>query len=243
MKSRLVARDRLSDADRAAMLSLLQTQFQGVTESSFTADLAEKSWALLIADDDGRLTAFTTLDLYPSAFDGRRVWVVYSGDTVVHPANWHSHSLMQAWWPCILALQAAYRAEPLYWMLISSGFRTYRYLPALARSFYPRRDHPIPAKMNSLMNHLAAERFGSGYDPARGIIRPRALYPLRPDLAAVPEARNADPDVAFFLAANPGHAVGEELLCLAEVTPNNLTPLGQRVVARAILPQIEGLPG
>jgi hypothetical protein len=242
MKSLLVSRSRLSEVDKSAMRDLLQSQFEGVTACSFDGDLAEKSWAILLKDDAGALTAFTTLDLYASRFQGRLVWVVYSGDTVVHPSNWHSHSLMQAWWPCILALQNAHDAKPLYWMLISSGFRTYRYLPAFAHEFYPRVGHPTPPEMQALMDHLAVERFASGYDGVNGIVRPRAIYPLRSDLAAIPQERLTDPDITFFLERNPGHAEGEELMCLAEVTPENLTPLGRRVVARAIPPEIIGLP-
>jgi hypothetical protein len=30
--------------------------------------------------------------------------------------------------------------------------------------------------------------------------------------------------VAFFLSRNPGHAAGDELVCLTELSPANLTP-------------------
>jgi hypothetical protein len=35
--------------------------------------------------------------------------------------------------------------------------------------------------------------------------------------------------VAFFLEKNPGHGQGDELVCLAEVSPTNLTRAGLRL--------------
>jgi hypothetical protein len=39
-----------------------------------------------------------------------------------------------------------------------------------------------------------------------------------------------DPHVACFAARNPGHARGDELACLCELTESNLTRAGRRMV-------------
>ena len=43
--------------------------------------------------------------------------------------------------------------------------------------------------------------------------------------------RLRDPQVAFFARMNPGHARGDELACLTELSRANLTRAGQRMVA------------
>ncbi len=53
-------------------------------------------------------------------------------------------------------------------------------------------------------------------------------------MADVTEQRLGDPHVEFFVRANPGHADGDELVCLTELTPTNLTPAGRRMVGREI---------
>jgi hypothetical protein len=117
-----------------------------------------------------------------------------------------------------------------YWLLLTSGFRTYRFLPVFWREFFPSRDRPTPGAMQELIDQLARERFGDAYDPARGIVRFPRPQRLRPALAALPAGRVADPHVAFFLTRNPGH--GDELVCVTELTEANLTAAGRRMVGR-----------
>jgi hypothetical protein len=46
----------------------------------------------------------------------------------------------------------------------------------------------------------------------------------------VPAARTTDAHVEFFLRANPGHAAGDELVCVTELCDANLTLAGRRMV-------------
>jgi hypothetical protein len=81
------------------------------------------------------------------------------------------------------------------------------------------------------MDALARARFGSRYDAVRGIVRAGPEhYRLREELSEVPRRRLADPDVQFFVDANPGHAAGDELCCLAPLTRENFTPAAWRVI-------------
>jgi hypothetical protein len=56
---------------------------------------------------------------------------------------------------------------------------------------------------------------------------------LKPHLAAVPDGRADNPHVRFFLERNPGHASGDELVCLTELSDANLTAAGVRMVRGA----------
>jgi hypothetical protein len=232
MKARLIARERLSDRDREEMLALLRTQFTGVTRESFAADIEAKNWVILLREDAGDLLGFSTLDLSRRSFEGEATWVVFSGDTVIDPSAWQRGCLAQVWWPSILELQRRHGAEPLYWLLISSGYRTYRLLPALAQRYYPTHEGPTPAREGRLLAQLAVERFGAQYDRASGVVHPSNPYRLRGGLSGIPAERMADPAVAFFACRNPGHEQGDELVCLARVAPDNLTALGRRLAGR-----------
>ena len=53
---------------------------------------------------------------------------------------------------------------------------------------------------------------------------------LRPHLAGIPPQRMDDPHVAFFVRRNPGHIRGDELACLCELSEDNLTRAGRRMV-------------
>ena len=66
------------------------------------------------------------------------------------------------------------------------------------------------------------------FTDANGIVRFRNATPLRRGVAEITEERLRDPLIAFFARANPGHANGDELACITEVPPANLTPAGTR---------------
>ncbi len=223
------SRAALTPADRAEMLKLLENHFDGVSEVQFARDLSEKDWALRIVRD-GRLVGFSTLQLYATRHAGRRVNVIYSGDTIMAAEAWGSPVLSRAWIALVRALQATRPAEPWYWLLLSSGFRTYRFLPVFWREFWPRHGADPSVSHAALISALARERFGRCYDELAGVVRFAHPQRLRGPLAVIPDGKADDPHVRFFLERNPGHAAGDELVCLTELSDDNLTATGRRMV-------------
>lgn len=228
MRGRLVRRDELTEADREAMYGLLCSHFAGVTRERFAADLAEKSWALLLEDEEG-LRGFSTLLLYESAPGEETCTVVYSGDTIVDPSAWGSAALPRCWIAAVRRLRELHPQGRLWWLLLTSGFRTYRFLPVFWRDFWPRHDAPMPPEVRARLDWLAREKLGPLYQETEGVVRFAEPQRLAGDLAEVPVGRLADPHVAFFLEKNPGWEGGDELVCLTEIAEENLTAAGRRM--------------
>ncbi|MGF1498014.1 MAG: hypothetical protein ACFB8W_14500 [Elainellaceae cyanobacterium] len=229
MDSQLVRVQDLSAGDRAEMYHLLQQHFQGVRVDVFQADLSEKNWAILLRDGNRALKGFSTILLYDTVFAGIPLSVVYSGDTIVDPSAWSSTALARSWIDAINLLKQGVTTRQLYWLLISSGYRTYRFMPTFWREFYPRHDAPTPSHVQRLIDRLAMEKFGDRYDPTAGVVRLSHPHTLRGKLRGVPDERRANPHVQFFAARNPGHCWGDELVCLTEVCEENLTRAGRRM--------------
>jgi len=217
VNGRWMERGALTERQRAQMLALMQTHFEGIMPDQFATDLAEKDGAVLLEDDAGRVCGFSTLQVYDSA--AASVRVAYSGDTIVEHAARNSPALAQTW----IATARHLGAE--YWLLITSGFRTYRFLPVFWREFWPRYGAPGPVP---LLDALARERFGNRY--ANGVVRFASPQRLRGAAAEIPAGRRTDPHIAFFATQNPGWARGDELVCLCELSEANLTPAGERMV-------------
>jgi hypothetical protein len=226
----IVARTELPASRRAEMFALLQNHFHGVTPEQFARDLAEKNWIVLILRGN-RLVGFSTLHIYETSFESAPVSVVYSGDTIVAPEAWGSTALARGWIAAVNQLRARYPRGKCYWLLLTSGFRTYRFLPAFWREFFPRFDAATPSGLRRLRDQLAAERFGAQYDSAAGLVRFRHPQQLRGELKSIPAGRLDDPHIAFFAANNPGHGSGDELVCLTELAETNLTAAGRRMVS------------
>jgi len=225
----LVPRAELADTTHEEMFRLLADHFTGVSRDQFERDLNKKNWVILL-EREGALTGFSTLAVYETSFAGEPVSVVYSGDTIVSREGWGSTALSRTWIASVNELRIQYPRGPYYWLLLTSGFRAYRFLPLFWREFYPRFDAVTPVVAKKLIDHLAGEQFGWQYDGDRGIVRFERPQRLIRELAAVPEGRATNPHVAFFCARNPRHSEGDELVCLTELTEDNLTAAGRRMV-------------
>ena len=225
----------LTGGERRRMRALLAAYFAHVEPRVFERDLAEKEWVIQLKDiDTHELKGFSTLMRLYALVDGRRVTAFFSGDTIVDRACWTEAALPRHFARHAFALAAAERRDapdaPVYWFLISSGYKTYRSLPLFFREFYPTYAVPTPTATRRLIDAFGALKFPREYDPGSGIIRPAHRTPLRAGVGDIEPRLMSNPHIAFFAAANPGHRAGDELACLTALDPDNLTPAGRRML-------------
>jgi hypothetical protein len=222
----------VSPTQRSHMYTLLATYFSNVTRSQFEADLAEKEWVILLADaTSGQIQGFSTLMRLNVSVAGQAVVAFFSGDTIIHHDYWGEVALPQIWGRHVFSLAELSGTEArVFWFLISSGYKTYRFLPVFFREFYPHFQTPTPPFFKHTLDVLAQLKFPGQFDPTTGIIRLAHAAPLRAGVAEVTARRLQDPHVAFFVKANPGYARGDQLACLVELTQANLTPAGRRML-------------
>jgi hypothetical protein len=232
LQGRVVERTAVDAALGERMFALLAGHFTGVERSTFGDDLSAKSAVILLEDEDRVLRGFSTLHVYRTCAPGRPVTIIYSGDTIVDRTCWGSHTLAKTWIQCVRQAAAAVATE-VYWLLITSGYRTYRFLPVFFRAFYPRFDEPTPPDDQALLDAIARERFGWRYDSATGIVRLPRPQVLAGELLDVPSGRTSDAHVAFFLERNAGFVAGDELVCLTRIHDGNLTAAGRRMAGIA----------
>jgi hypothetical protein len=210
------------------MLRLMQAHYEGVSEPQFRADLSSKQWAILLYDET-RLCGFSTQVAFDFPHEGRQTRILFSGDTIIDKQHWGSLALPIAWGRLMLSLHSADPETELFWLLTSKGYKTYRFLPVFFHEFYPCFCSPTPVFEKALLDRVALQRFGTRYDAIGGVLRvdPGAQR-LRDGVAELDLRRLRDPHVAFFQRQNPGHARGEELVCLARFHPDNLKPYIRR---------------
>jgi hypothetical protein len=216
-------------AETREMFALYSSYFDAASEAAFLDDLAEKDYVIVLRDAAGRIRGFSTgkvIDLAPSGFPAR---AVFSGDTIIHHENWGEQTLPLAFAEYTGGIKAQRPDQPLYWFLITKGYRTYRYLALFFHEYFPRWDRPAPPEIQRLLDTLASARFGAAYCPGTGLIHyPSSRGHLRGPWADVREAMRRKPEVRFFLERNPGYIHGDELACLAELSATNVRPIALR---------------
>jgi hypothetical protein len=239
LHSRIVATSEISRAEAGEMFAIFAKHYDCVTPEKFLTDLAEKDCVLMLRDECGRICGFSTQKILRVSVGGVRVRAVFSGDTIVDRAHWGEQELGRCWCRYVSAIYAEQPDFPLYWFLISKGYRTYLYLPLFFERFYPNYEAPTPEFEHRVLDAVATAKFPFNYRPEAGVIEfTQSQGQLKPHLAEIPQRRLGQPHVRFFLERNPRFASGCELACLAEISPSNMKLFAARIMQQPSVPGI-----
>lgn len=232
LNGRLVRAPDVTDSERNDMFSLMETYYEHMDRSVFDADLDEKQWVILLQDPSHSVVhGFSTQMILDLAVDDRPVRALFSGDTIVDHEYWAQNPLAQVWGQFALSLIDANCSAQLYWLLITKGYKTYRFLPVFFHEFYPCFDGPTPAWASRVIDALVRHKYPTAYNSGAGIVRADLFgCRLRSEVAEITNRRLRDPHIRFFAEKNPCHARGDELCCIAPLTRENFTTAAYRVI-------------
>lgn len=221
VKASVLSATKLERSDLTAMYAIFSRYYEGVSWEQFLADLAEKSDVIVLRDaTNGRVCGFSTLLVRRFDSDGREVLGVFSGDTILEQSHWGSPALGIQFLAYLWRLKLKHPLTPVYWFLISKGYKTYLLMANNFRTHYPNVARPVPAFEKGLMDRFYTAKFGAAYSSPEGVLRfgdescrlKSAVAPITDEL------RREVPRIAFFERANPGWERGEELACVARMT-------------------------
>lgn len=234
IQSRIVSVAKLAPGDARTMYEIFARHYDCVSLEQFLIDLSEKDCVLMLRNANDAICGFSTQKVFRVTVGGTAVRAVFSGDTIVDRAYWGEQELGRCWCRYVSSVYWEEPDVPLYWFLISKGYRTYLYLPLFFESFYPNCETPTPAFEQRVLDTLASAKFPDHYRPESGLIEfPQSQGQLKPHLAEIAARRLRDPQVRFFLKRNPGYAAGHELACLAEISPSNMKLFAGRILGQA----------
>lgn len=227
-ETRVTTPQELSHVDRNAMFSVMQSHYEHVDRDAFESDLSEKQWVITTAIPGEGIVGFTTLDLWTCNLDGRILQALYSGDTAFIPEMWGSNKWVRTW--CRHATCVTSELDgPVYWLLLTATHRTYEFLPAFFREFYPAEGRDTPPVVLRRMEAFLRPRFPDEFDLERGIVKLRRKRPVKQERLS--NARQGlDSDIArYFCHRNPGYLDSDFLVCMTELSEHNYTRVGRRL--------------
>ena len=218
------------ESDKQHMYALYCKYFTNTDFGRFYGDMNEKDW-VIIQRHHGEIVGFSTHKLIPLMVNGHKKLFLFSGDTLIDQKYRAKSTLAGSFGHLLLYLIKEYPQAPLYWFLISKGFRTYRFLPVYFRLFFPVWNALTPPEYQILLNTVAAHRFGSAFLPGKGLISFGGKKDkLKTEMSEIPPSREKDPHVLFFMKTNPGYRDGDELACITDITRENLNEYAWRVI-------------
>lgn len=221
-----------------AMWALFETYYADVTREHFEQDLREKDHVIVLrCVADGSLQGFSTITTFERRVQGRRVVGIFSGDTIIAKEFWRQTALQRAFLSYVMRVKIRNPHLPVYWFLISKGFRTYLLMAKNFPEYWPRHDRPTPAWQAAIIDDFARYRYPEAWVPELGILHfDKPAGRLRQRMAPVDDAARAVPEVCFFEERNPRHAEGDELCCIGRINgllwTSYMSKLGRRLVSR-----------
>lgn len=220
--SKTIKISSLREVQIEEMFNLFEIFYENVQFERFKHDLLEKTRIIIMLDSGKRIQGFSTLFDFDFLHKGKNYRILFSGDTIIAPDYWGTSALTMEFLKNIILLKIKYPTRPVWWFLISKGYKTYLLLANNFMNYYPRFDKKTPHEYSALIQGLSEKLYPGKYNKKTGVIdfhvedheRLRAtIAPITEDLI------NKYPKIKFFQKKNPDWNKGCELACIGEINP------------------------
>ncbi|MCB9688295.1 MAG: hypothetical protein H6735_24870 [Alphaproteobacteria bacterium] len=202
-----------------AELTRMYREVADMSADDFAASVAAKDFAVAMRDESGEVvgTLVAAWTQVPHPRTGSPAWLLGVHHTSIRPA-WRGKNVVQ-----VSGLQLLFRHRmrhplaPTYWLFDTFSWHSYL---GMARNFpasWPTAARPSFPPDEAAIVRAAMAVYPEAWDEAAGVLRWGGRK-LRESEAVPPAERVAsDPDIGFFVAANPGYVQGDCLVCLASL--------------------------
>lgn len=206
------------------MFNVFTKYYNNVDFEVFKKDLADKDSVFLLKDSKTKdIKGFSTIKSINISYEGKDVRGVFSGDTVVEKEYWGQGTLGVAFLKYLFMEKLKKPFQPLYWYLISKGYKTYLLMANNFSVHYPRYEKTTPKKEQFFIDEFSRSIYGDHYDLERGVISFSKVETVTKDclkesITPITEELLTNKRINFFANKNPDWSNGDELSCLAEMT-------------------------
>lgn len=210
----------LSSVEIERMYAIFSKYYINHNREQFTSDLFEKDQVILLRDSDQKtIQGFSTLlkvDLKPFGYQATGI---YSGDTVLEKEYWGNKALGIAFLKYLWIEKVKKPTQPVYWFLISKGYKTYLLMANNFKTHFPRIEKSTPTHYKNVMDSFYGHRFSKSYKAELGTIQfDHTACSLKEKVAEISEDLFKNKKIQFFAKMNPHWDRGDELACIAEMT-------------------------
>ena len=225
LKGKILAVKDLSEQQIKTMFEIMKEYYENMMWDNFINDLMHKCDVVLLCDETGDIHGFSTLAVF---LHGEHIQLLFSGDTIVEKEYWGSNDLSSAWVNNAFKYVEKFDGKT-YWLLLTKGYKTYKFLHTFFEDFYPCVDMDTPRDLQTVIDRFANEQFGEKYQ--NGIFVEGKDF-LSEEFDDLDEIKLKNKHTSFFLEKNPNYKNGDELVCIAQLSLDNLNKWGRKMLGR-----------
>lgn len=229
MKKKLVCFNHhiseITKGDTDAMFDLFCQYYSNVSREQFEMDLLKKEYVFILRDKKSfDLKGFSTIVQLELEQENKLIRGFFSGDTVVDKEYWGQGALGVSFLKFLFMQKLKKPLTPLYWFLISKGYKTYLLMANNFSEHYPRYEKKTPANVQNIIDTFSTKLYGNYYDKNKGLITysqhaSNTKDCLKGDVTPISkEMMLKNKRIQFFATHNPDWQSGDELACIAKMT-------------------------
>lgn len=227
LEYRLVKKEDFGLLDFDRMYELMSNNYNHVNKENFEKDLLAKQYVGIFTLEN-IIYGFTTYAINPQNSGTDEYNIVFSGDTIIDPEFWGTQIMMQSWCRTVGTFLHHSSSKKLYWYLLTKGHRTYMYLPLFFSDYFPSHEGTKDPLYQSIAERCSDLFYGEKYKIEKGVIQfKEKIGELNKELAEASFNKRST-FAAFFLEKNPGFYNGDELVCLTEISVDNMIRSGKK---------------
>jgi hypothetical protein len=228
--------DNLSLQQIKEMHSLFIQYYHNAEFSTFVDDLSEKDGLILIRESKSkRIVGFSTLKTLRFRLKGKEVKGIFSGDTILERKYWGTNKAMICFVKVLLKEKLRDPLTPLFWLLISKGYKTYLLLANNFPKHYPHHQGKFD-ELATVVEQYCQNLYPSYFDAQQQILDFGGDYQkLRGEVAEITaELKRSVPKIGFFEERNPNWREGKELPCIGEINASMFTFFAQKSLRKIL---------
>ncbi|GAA3956901.1 hypothetical protein [Allohahella marinimesophila] len=222
--ARYHALKKISIADIQQMYGVFRRYYDNTDLDTFLKDISRKSGAILVRSrDDDRVVGFSTIVSMEMTVGGLQGKGIFSGDTIIEREYWGSRALQTCFARYLLWEKLRSPRRPVFWLLISKGYKTYLLLANNFKRYYPNPDNRHN-ELDQVVQLYCEQLFPGSRDPLGLLQFGDSAQRLRDEVAGISDdLRKQFPKIRYFETRNPTWSVGTELPCVGVVCARTLS--------------------
>jgi hypothetical protein len=226
VKSKLVA--NFIKIKNVSVLQLLEMHkifiqyYHNADLNNFVNDMGAKTGVIVLEDKiEKRIVGFSTWTELELVASGKKSIGIFSGDTVIEKKYWGNKALQTCFVTQLLKTKLKKPKTPIFWLLISKGYKTYLLLTNNFPKHYPSHDKNN-IRLEAVVDEYCQKLYPSAYNETHRLLDFGGEYQhLKDDVAAITkDMTEGHPDIRHFEMLNPSWRQGTELPCVGEVSVN-----------------------
>lgn len=218
IKMRFKKREDITLDECLGMYELFKVYYQNTPFEQFLEDFSNKTGAHIAKrKTDGKVVGFSTGVARTIEVDGKPVRILFSGDTVMAKEYWGHSAFPQSFFRWLLSERLRHPTLPMYWFLISMGYRTYLILANNFYKYYPNIYGDDPHLKNVAFT-AADNIFPGALNRETGLLDfGEDACTLSDFVTPITDKERAVPKIAFFESRNPSWHKGDEMACVGSL--------------------------